>query len=100
MYTREALRRTPADGLRCTPVETAILPAVFRPRRGWVFLCFSPSPPRFIPRDRKGVKRNGQTKTPPEPAGEYDAELSFSLTNIDPEVDSETLTIPIHFVVA
>ena len=25
----------------------------------------------------------------PEEAGEYDAELCFSLTNIDPEVDSE-----------
>ena len=36
----------------------------------------------------------------PGEAGEYDAELSFSLTNIDPEVDSETLTIPIRLVVA
>ena len=35
----------------------------------------------------------------PEEPGEYAAELSFSLTNIDPEVDSETLSIPIRLVV-
>ena len=35
----------------------------------------------------------------PEEAGEYDAELCFSLTNIDPEVDSETLSVPIRLVV-
>ena len=35
----------------------------------------------------------------PEEPGEYAAELSFSLTNIDPEVDSETLSVPIRLVV-
>jgi hypothetical protein len=35
----------------------------------------------------------------PEEPGEYAAELSFSLTNIDPEVDSETLRVPIRLVV-
>ena len=35
----------------------------------------------------------------PEEAGEYDAELCFSLTNIAPEVDSETLSAPIRLVV-
>ena len=36
----------------------------------------------------------------PEEPGEYAAELIFSLTNIDPEVDSETLSVPIRLVVA
>ena len=36
----------------------------------------------------------------PEEAGEYDAELSFDIVNIDPEVSSETLRVPIRLVVA
>ena len=36
----------------------------------------------------------------PEEPGEYAAELSFSLTNVDPEVDSETLRVPFTLVVA
>ena len=35
----------------------------------------------------------------PEEPGEYAAELIFSLTNIDPEVDSETLRVPFTLVV-
>jgi hypothetical protein len=35
----------------------------------------------------------------PEEPGEYAAELSFSLTNVDPEVDSETLRVPFTLVV-
>ena len=36
----------------------------------------------------------------PEEAGEYDAELSFDIVNSDPEVDSETLRVPIRLVVS
>ena len=36
----------------------------------------------------------------PEEAGEYDAELRFDIVNSDPEVESETLRVPIRLVVA
>ena len=36
----------------------------------------------------------------PEEAGEYDAELSFDIVNSDPEVNSETLRVPIRLVVS
>ena len=36
----------------------------------------------------------------PEEAGEYDAELRFDIVNSDPEVDSETLRVPIRLVVS
>ena len=46
-----------------------------------------------------GVAKGMLNHAPGEP-GEYAAELSFSLTNIDPEVDSETLRVPFRLVIA
>ena len=46
-----------------------------------------------------GVAKVMLDHAPGEP-GEYAAELSFSLTNIDPEVASETLRVPFRLVVA